>query len=133
MTEAIAGVSIHPYAKNVGGVKEQVEDTRKVMRKAGEQRAFIYIGEIGWASAGPKRSFLVKDREKQAKLLKKAYRFLLKRRQKWHIRGAFWYTWQDYPKDPNCNWCAKAGLFDKHGNAKPSGRAYKRLIGKNVG
>jgi len=129
----IDGVSAHPYASSIGGVKRQVKDLRRVMDRAGDRRAYIYVGETGWASGGPKRSFLVKNRAKQAKLLKRSYELFLARRNQWRVQSVFWFTWRDYPDDPICNWCPKAGLLNEGGKPKPSGQAFERLIDQNVG
>jgi len=38
---------------DVASVKTQVTDLRSVMGKAGDGKAEIYLGELGWASTGP--------------------------------------------------------------------------------
>lgn len=131
--QLIDGVSVHPYASGIKGVERQVKDLRRVMDRAGDRRAYLYIGETGWASGGPERSFLVKDQAKQAKLLKRSYGLFLERRRQWRVESVFWFTWRDYPGDPICNWCPKAGLLNQRGKLKPSGRAFEALIDKRVG
>jgi hypothetical protein len=131
--QLIDGVSVHPYASGINGVERQVKDLRQVMDRAGDRRAYLYIGETGWASGGPRRSFLVKNRAKQAKLLKRSYELFLARRERWRVESVFWFTWRDYPGDPICNWCPKAGLLNERGKLKPSGEAFEALIDKRVG
>jgi len=130
--QLIDGVSVHPYASGIGGVERQVRDLRRVMDRAGDRRAHLYIGETGWASGGPKRSFLVKNRAKQAKLLKRSYKLFLERRRSWHVEVVFWFTWRDYQEDPICNWCPQAGLLTKRGKPKPSSEAFETLIDRKV-
>lgn len=134
--QAIDGVSVHPYSGNVKGAKKQTRVIRRVMNKAGDRRASIYIGETGWASAGPKTGafdFMVKNKKRQAKLLKRVYKMFLNKRKAWRIRGVVWFTWRDYDGDEICNWCPKAGLLNKRSKIKPSGLAMQRLIAKKIG
>lgn len=133
MAKAIDGVSVHPYAPGFKGVKKQVRTARKIMNKSGDGKASIYVGEIGWASAGPEKSFLVKSKQRQAKLLNRSIGLLLKKRLKWNIHGVFWFTFQDYAGDPVCNWCPKAGLFNRKGKPKPAFEAWKKLVDRSTG
>lgn len=130
----IDGVSAHPYDANLGGVRGQIKDLRRVMDRAGDRKAHLYIGEIGWASGGPKRSPLVKSKAGQARLLKQAYKLFLSRRKQWNIAAVYWFTWQDYAEGgPECAWCPKAGLLNKKAKKKPAGKAFEKLIDKKVG
>lgn len=130
----IDGVSAHPYAGNLAGVSAQVKDLRRVMDRAGDRKADLYIGEIGWASGGPKRSSLVKSQAGQARLLKQAYDLFLSRRRQWNIEAVYWFTWRDYAgAGPDCAWCPKAGLLSKKNKRKPAGRAFEKLVDKKVG
>ena len=129
----IDGVSVHPYAPNLGGVKKQSKTARKIMNRAGDRRAALWVGETGWASAGPKKSFVVKNRKIQAKLLEKTYRFFLRKRRSWRVKTVFWFTWRDYGGAKICSWCPKAGLLNRKSKKKPAGRSYEALIAKKVG
>ncbi len=126
--EIIDGVSVHPYAGSIKGVKRQLRNARKVMDRAGDRRAEIVIGETGWASGGNDRSPLVKSKRGQKRQLKKAYGLFLKKRTRWNITAAFWFTYKDYRSDEFCFWCSKAGLVKTGGKLKPAGKAYKRLV-----
>lgn len=129
--EAIDGVAVHPYSGRVGGVMKQIKTARKVIRRSGDRGADLWVGEIGWASAGSKRNDLVKNRRGQAKSLSKAYKRLLRKRKQWNIRSALWYTWRDFDgADQKCRWCPKAGLVNERLKAKPAWDAYRRLIRK---
>ncbi len=130
--KVIDGVSVHPYAGGLTGVKKQVRNARKVMNRNGDRGAEIVIGETGWASGGNRRSNQVKSKKGQKRQLKKAYGFYLNKRREWKISSAYWFTYKDYKTTSFCLWCAKAGLVDKRGETKPSGKAYKRLVRKKT-
>lgn len=130
MARAIDGIAVHPYARNLKGVKKQLRDVRKVARRAGDRGVDLWVAEIGWASGGSKH-FLTKTPAKQAKLLKRAYRFLLKRRRAWNIRSAMWFSWSDYRGDRICSWCPRAGLVDRKGRTKRSGRTFRSIARAN--
>lgn len=121
-------IAIHPYAPNMSGVKDQLKRARDTVRKAGDRKVGLWITELGWASAGPKSQGLVKTPNGQARMLDKSFRFILKKRRAWRIRGVTWFSWRDASnKHSDCAWCARAGLQTKTGAPKPSGRAFKKL------
>jgi hypothetical protein len=131
--KAIDAVSLHPYSSGIGGVKEQVKDARKVIKRA-DRNAGIVIGEIGWASGGqPKNNFLIKSKSRQRALLERAYRLFLDNRRSWNIRSVYWFTFRDNNEAEVCIWCPKAGLLSQKGKLKPSGKAYRGLIARNTG
>ena len=136
--ELIDGVSVHPYAGQINGVKKQTRQVRRVMNRAGDRRASLYVGETGWASAGRDTgsfNFLIKNKKGQARLLKRAYRFFLNKRERWRIRGVSWFTWRDFGGDGGhevCGWCPKAGLLNRRSKPKPAGKAFASLIEKHA-
>lgn len=130
MVKAIDGISIHPYAPKLAGVKKQVRDMRRVALRAGDRKVDLWIGEVGWASGGRKHE-LTKNPAKQAKLLESSYRFFLAKRKAWRIRSVMWFVWRDYTGDEICSWCPEAGLLDADHTAKPSGKAYRGLASKS--
>ncbi len=130
--KTLDGISLHPYASGIGGLKKQVGAARRILDKAGDRKAGIWIGEIGWASGGPNKNFLVKSPRSQAKLLKKGTRLLLKKRKRWHIKASLWYVWRDFSRPTACPWCPKAGLLKENSRRKPSYRAYRKLINRNT-
>lgn len=137
--QLIDGVSVHPYAGQVSGVKKQVKMLRRVMNKAGDRSASLYIGETGWASSGRDTgafNFLIKSKKGQARLLKKSYNFFLNKREKWRIRGVSWFTWRDFGNDGGhevCGWCPKAGLLNQRNKVKPAGEVFASLVAKKTG
>jgi hypothetical protein len=132
VAKAVDAVSLHPYSSGIGGVKDQVKDARKVIKRF-DRNASIVIGEIGWASGGqPKDYFLIKSRSAQRNLLERSYRLFLDNRKSWNIRSVFWFTFKDHAADV-CIWCPKAGVVNTKGKLKPSGEAYRGLIARHAG
>lgn len=130
MRRVIDLVAIHPYGPRLGDVKRQMSKTAKVMRKAGEGDAGMWVTELGWGSEKEQRSKLTTSRRKQAKLLRGAYRMLIDKRKRWNVRGALWYTWRDPSRQvQECRWCQSAGLFDRDLDPKPAWVQFTRLTG----
>ena len=125
--EDFDGVSLHPYSPTVDGIESQVERIRKVLKQKKDKGADLWITEIGWGSKNKGR--LGVGKSKQGKLLKQAFKLLLKKRGKWHVGGVFWYTWRDIANAP-CDWCGSAGLFGQSGlDPKPAWGKFVRFTG----
>jgi hypothetical protein len=124
----IDAVSVHPYSGGLGGVKRQIETARKIMNSHGGRKAKIQVGEFGWSTGGPKNNPLVKSKKGQARLIKRAAKLFADKRRSWGLESAFVYLFRDLPEPIACQWCQKAGMLTNKGNAKPSWRAYKRVI-----
>jgi Beta-galactosidase len=121
-------VALHPYAPSLRLVRRQIELARGIMAAADDSRTPLAITEIGWASHGPPSS-MVKGPRGQARLLKRAYRFLGRRHPGWRISEMHWYAWRDSPAvEAFCSFCQHAGLFDLSGEAKPAWRAYQQAV-----
>ena len=127
-------INVHPYGHGgIPDVKRQISALRSVARKAGDRKVGTYIGEIGWASSGPKRSDLVVGKKGQAKILKKALDLLLKKRNAWNVDGVLIYVSRDFPADEiGCDWCPGAGLVKQNRKPKPALRAVSKLIRAHV-
>ena len=130
--ESFDSLSVHPYGKNADDVVEQVREVRRVAASFHDRKASILATELGWASTGPADHWLVKGRRGQARLLRNSYEALLERQERWRIRGAWWYTWQDNPPEAEfiCRWCPGAGLVGVDGRRKPAWRAMKKLAAR---
>ena len=126
---AFDGVAVHPYSPDIAGIKEQIEDIRKVLRQKKDKGTDVWLTELGWGSS--KKGRLGVGKKEQAKLLKQSFKLLLKKRGKWHIGGVMWYTWRDLPKgDSPCDWCSTAGMFKANGTKpKPAWKQYVRFTG----
>lgn len=122
-------LSVHPYGSGVKAVKRQVADMRKVANRAGDRRAELLIGELGWASKGPARSESVVGAKGQANRLKQSLKMLAKKRKTWNVLGAYVYLWRDFDASLSaCQWCPGAGLVKQNGKAKPALNAVRKTI-----
>jgi len=122
-------VSLHPYSPDVNGISDQVGRIRKALAKKKDKGTKLWVTELGWGSS--KKGRLGVGTKQQAKLLKKSFRLLLKKRSMWKVEGVLWYTWRDVAKGKApCDWCATAGLFGRNGfDPKPAWRNFVRFTG----
>jgi GH35 family endo-1,4-beta-xylanase len=118
-------VSVHPYANAPKDALQAVKQTRKIMNRFKDQKAKLWITEIGWATGG-NASPLTVTPDVQAANLTRSYRLLAKTRKRLKLVGAIWYSWQDLP---GLIWFNHTGLFDEALNPKPSWYAFVRLTG----
>ena len=124
-------VNLHPYGAGVGTVRRQIKQARGAMRKAGDRGAKILIGELGWASGGPKKSRSVVGVKGQRNRIRQGVKMLIAKRRKWKITGVYVYVWRDFSLATPCLWCPKAGLLTEDGESKPSWVALKQIIRAN--
>jgi hypothetical protein len=106
-------VNVHPYAASAAQAVDQVREARSVMKRAGDRRTPIIVGEIGWSS------FTVGE-DGQARLHGNFLRRIIARRHRWRIEGAFIYVWRDIDAVTTCLWCPTAGLVGTDGVPKPA-------------
>jgi hypothetical protein len=126
-------IALHPYAPKFSSTTSQLKNVRKLLKRVGDREAGLWVTELGWASSGPKREGLVKSKKDQARLLRTAYSLLLKKRDKWNIRGVFWYSWRDSRAAKEiCAWCPKTGLRTEGGAPKPAAAAFRELAFKHT-
>jgi hypothetical protein len=120
--------AVHPYSANVAELNYQLERVRAAMVAGRAGGKPLLVTEFGVASQGDFPSAFVEGEEGQARFLRAAYKRLLAMRHRWHIAGAYWYTWQDEAEaDRHCAFCQGAGLLRLNGTAKPAWFAYQRL------
>ncbi len=124
-------VDLHPYGAGVGAVRKQVKQARGAMRKAGDRKASIIIGELGWASGGPEKSPSVVGTRGQRNRIRDGVKLLIKNRDKWNIGAVYVYVWRDFSQTTPCLWCPKAGMVTEDGDPKPAWVALKRIIRDN--
>jgi polysaccharide biosynthesis protein PslG len=116
---AFEGVSIHPYAGRVSGVKRQVRRMIRAVRAAGDADAAFWITEVGWSSGG-KRTPLNRGPDGQAQRLAQAFDWFTRKREGLNLRAVLWYAWRDVPEsESRCKWCARSGLFPVSSLAQP--------------
>ena len=121
------GVAPHPYGAKAKRVIEQVDLYRKVMKKARDKRADMWITELGWGSKKGGHA-LHRGKKGQAQRLKQAFKYFKKKRKKLNVQTVTWFSWMDSPTSI-CKWCATSGLFRQGLVEKPAWRAYTKLTG----
>lgn len=122
-------IGVHPYGAGVGTVRTQVKEARSAAHAAGDRSAGILVGEIGWASTGPKEAEEVVGAKGQASRLRQGLKMLVRKRKAWDIDGAIVYVWRDFlPEFTPCPWCPTAGLVEMDGSGKPALNAVRRVI-----
>ncbi len=122
-------VAPHPYGHSFKDTKHQVEKFRKVLKKNHDAGKGIMVTELGWSSDNSIPNFLGVGRRGQAKMLKKSFRLLKKKRKKWNIQGVMWYTFTDHYDPTFCEWCDSAGLLTESLTPKPAWRQYVKFTG----
>jgi hypothetical protein len=115
------GVALHPYAFNPGLMAAGIAALRAVMRDHGDGQADLVITEFGWGSQTRAAGGDAFERGPavQADYLKRAWAILLANRRRWHLRTAYWFTWQDIPAaSTRCDFCDSNGLLRLDGLPK---------------
>ncbi len=98
------GVALHPYATNYGWLAPQIEETRQVLREAGDARKPLWITELGWSSQHPSLGdSFAKGWRGQARQLRGAFQVLASNQRRWHLRQVFWFSVTD--QADSCNFC----------------------------
>lgn len=124
------GVGLHPYVPNAQGMGVQIRTLRRIMRANRDSATPIYITELGWGSSdGPTRWEL--GLRGQANQLSRAFELLSANRQRWRVRGVWWYTWSD--EGGSCSFCRSAGLLTDERKAKPAWYRFNEWTGGDAG
>jgi hypothetical protein len=120
-------VALHPYARTVGQLEQEIEKLRGAMAKHGEAQTPLWLTEVGWGSAPPDRFGLNKGLSGQERMLSDSFELILDHRESWHVERLFWFDWRDPPKGTPqaCSFCSSAGLLERNGEPKPAWSAYK--------
>jgi hypothetical protein len=125
------GIALHPYSPTYKRLKPDIEEVRRVMKKAKDPSKLIWITELTWSSNVPSASNCFNQFEKgpqgQVTQLKGAFRVLKKNYRKWKIKRVFWFSVDDQPTA--CNFCDGSGLFSEGFVPKPSWPAYVQFAG----
>ena len=121
--------ALHPYAARIGTLMRRVERVRDIMRAFGDRRTPLAITELGWASGGPRSHALVKGPRGQARMLRRSFSSLRRKRRAWSLDRVNWFAWEDATGSVEsiCDFCRFAGLFTSNGRAKPAWRAFRRV------
>ncbi len=125
-------LAIQPYGRDQRGVVGAVVRSRRIMRHYGDSRKRLRVTEFGWATAGKvsggTRAFKTSLRG-QATRLKKTYRILIRRRHRYHLDGAYWFSLHDRRRHRGERnwWGINTGLIRASGRSKPAWRTLVRL------
>jgi uncharacterized membrane protein YgcG len=131
-------MAVHPYAATPAGFLGVVKRTRALMRRYRDNRAPIWVTEIGWATGGKvsrgTRRFKTSLRG-QAKRLRGTYALLLRNRRRYGIGMGIWFAWRDRAPDPGERnwWAINTGLFTRTGQPKSAWGAYAKIAGGKAG
>jgi hypothetical protein len=118
--------ALHPYARNVDQMMDEVKRLRKVMHKHGDRRKQLWITEVGWGSAHRTKYGLTKGKKGQKRILKRSFRALKRKRHDWHIKRVLWFNYRDPKGQPKgCSFCSSAGLLKNNFRRKPAWRAFR--------
>lgn len=124
------GVALHPYVPNAAGMAVQIRTMRRIMRAHRDAATPIYVTEIGWGSSdGPTRWEL--GPRGQANQMTRAFQLLSANRQRWRVRGVWWFTWSD--EGGTCSFCRTAGLLTADREAKPAWYRFNEWTGGDAG
>lgn len=124
-------VALHPYAGNTRGVKGAVTRLREQLTRLGDRRRPIWITEVGFATEGRERYFLVTNEKGQARKLESTLRMLRKNHKRLGVTTVHWFRFRDlasYSEDTE-NWPDYAGIYRKDGSPKPACHRYRSFTG----
>jgi hypothetical protein len=122
--------AIHPYARTANGLRKQIANLRRVMRRARVAKKPLWVTELGWSSDPPGPGPLLVGPEQQRDRLAEAFGMLAAKRQTWNLAGVFWYSWRDPGYGyANCTFCAGAGLLGADGTPKAAWHAFVAATG----
>jgi len=125
-------LAINSYAKNKRELAKLLRSVRKIMNRARDRKAKIWITELGWGDSGPRHRFVVGSAG-QASRIATCLATIRKLRRKLRLRGVVYYTWRDarpYPPLYQDMWGLHTGLLDLGGRPKPAFEAFRRAVGR---
>ena len=131
----VDAVAAHSYATNAKGVLRTMQIERKVMNRNGDQDKPLWVTEIGWASAGPANSPLVRSEKGQARLLTASFRLLASHARKLGIGPVYWFNWRDDKGVVGApdHFSRHAGLFTSDRKPKPAWGEFAKITGGDPG
>ena len=127
-------VALNPYAPDVSGVLEKLNEVRAYMDRRGDRGTPIWVTEIGWATGGPRSAFRT-SKAGQAARIARTLRALIAARGRLRLEHLIVYALQDRAYGPSERpwWGARTGLFDMAGNPKPAWRTFVGFTGGRPG
>jgi Glycosyl hydrolase catalytic core len=134
ITKHFDAASLHPYTPTIKEFKQSLKATRRALKRGGAKKKGLWLTEVGWGSATD-RFPLTKGRKGQAKMLRKSFKFTVKKRKKMNIQRVFWFFWRDPApaagRRPPCTFCFSSGLLTHNGHHKPAYKAFKHYARMN--
>ena len=127
--DSFDALGLHPYAGNIKGVVQQIEDAREIMNRAGDRRTPIWITELGWPTLDEVGDGFSTTERGQRRLLERSFKRIISERPAWRVEKIVWYTWRDNTLFANCNLCRSSGLFRKDLTPKPAWSAFVKFTG----
>jgi polysaccharide biosynthesis protein PslG len=123
--------ALHPYARTLNGLKSQINNVRRQMRRGGARNKRLWITELGWGSDPPVANRpLIKGIDGQREMLERSFKLLADRAGHWKLQGVLWYAWRDPGIGyENCPFCSSAGLLKENGDPKPAWHSFVDFTG----
>jgi hypothetical protein len=124
---ALDVLAVHPFASDLRGVLDALRTARGIAAAYGRPPP-LWVTEFGWASGGPASAFTVGER-RQAELVGRGLRALVRERRALNLQGVVYYDWRDAPPFPGGRdfYGLHTGLLRRDGAAKPALAAYRRV------
>jgi hypothetical protein len=125
-------VAVQGYAPNPTKSVGILDQTRRVMLRAGDGARPIWVTEMGWAAGGPASAFTVSP-QTQKRYLIKTWDTMVACRRRWNLKHVLWYSLQDFtgvdPSQPDY-WGFHDGLINASGVAKPAYASFLSFVGR---
>jgi hypothetical protein len=123
--------ALHPYARTLNGLRRQIKNVRRQMRRGGAGSKRLWITEVGWGSDPPVANRpLIKGIDGQREMLERSFKLLAARAGAWKLEGVLWYSWRDPGIGyENCPFCSSAGLLKENGDPKPAWHSFVDFTG----
>ncbi len=129
ITSYFDGVSLHPYASDLGALERMVEGIHRVVESNHDDPG-LYITEMGWGSQpDPNVVSFELGLGGQARQVRQAYEYLIGSQRRLHLMGVYWFSWKDLPG--SCSFCDSVGFFRAGPgfSPKPAWRAFVAVTG----
>jgi hypothetical protein len=123
-------VGVHAYAPAPDHVTSIIARARRVMSRAGDHAARIWVTETGAGTAGPVRQPLNVGPRAQAGLIRSTFKRVVRMRRRLGVQGIVYYSWRDLPPhggQPDF-WGLYAGLHQLSGAPKPAFSAFANTV-----
>jgi len=125
-------LAINSYARNKRELAALLRSVRRLMSRARDRKAKLWITEIGWGDSGPPHRFVVGSLG-QARRISSSFSAIRKLRRRLRLRGVVYFSWRDgrpYPPRYQDMWGLHTGLLDIHGRPKPAFGAFQAAVAR---